>query len=187
MAQGQRISYRRVSTEAQSTERQLDGLEFDCEFEDRLSGKDTNRPQLQALLKYARSGDVVVVHSMCRLARNLTDLLALVQELTGKGVKVRFHKEGLEFSGDDSPLSMLMLSLMGAFSAFERAILLERQREGIHLAKQRGAYKGRKPALTSMQAEQLRIRANAGESKAKLARELGVSRETVYAYLRVAS
>ena len=127
------------------------------------------------------------VHSMCRLARNLTDLLALVQELTGKGVKVRFHKEGLEFSGDDSPLSMLMLSLMGAFSAFERAILLERQREGIHLAKQRGAYKGRKPALTSMQAEQLRIRANAGESKAKLARELGVSRETVYAYLRVAS
>ena len=100
---------------------------------------------------------------------------------------IHFLKEGLVFNGQDDPMSKLMLGMMGAFAEFERSLILERQREGIQLAKMRGAYKGRKPSLTSVQAEQLRIRANAGESKAKLARELGVSRETIYAYIRAAS
>jgi DNA invertase Pin-like site-specific DNA recombinase len=122
---------------------------------------------------------------MDRLARNLDDLRRLVQSLTKKGVKVTFMKEGMTFTGDDSHLSLLMLSMMGAFAEFERSLLLERQREGIALAKARGAYKGRKPSLTQDQADQLRAKVLAGEKKAVLAREFGISRETLYQYLRV--
>lgn len=143
-----------------------------------------DRPQLKAMLDYVREGDEVLVHSMDRLARNLVDLERLVQAMTKKGVMVKFVKEGLTFTGDDSHLSILMLQLMGAVAQFERAILLERQREGIAKAKARGGYKGRKPSLTPEQVVQLRQRALAGERKAALAREFKVSRETLYAYLR---
>ena len=104
--------------------------------------------------------------------------------LTGKGVRVEFVKEGLTFTGEDSPMATLLLSVMGAFAESERALILERQREGITAAKQRGVYTGRKPALTAEQAQQLRERAAAGEPKSTLAKEFGISRETVYAYLR---
>jgi DNA invertase Pin-like site-specific DNA recombinase len=88
------------------------------------------------------------------------------------------------FTGEDSPMATLLLSVMGAFAEFERALILERQREGIAAAKQRGVYAGRKPALTAEQAQQLRERTAAGEQKAALAKEFGISRETVYSYLR---
>jgi DNA invertase Pin-like site-specific DNA recombinase len=108
----------------------------------------------------------------------------LVQKLTHRGVRIEFVKEGLTFTGEDSPMANLMLSVMGAFAEFERALIRERQREGIALAKQRGAYRGRKKALSSEQVAELRRRADGGAQKAKLAREFAISRETVYQYLR---
>jgi DNA invertase Pin-like site-specific DNA recombinase len=134
-----------------------------------------------------RESDVVIVHSMDRLARNLDDLRRIVQTLTRRGVRVEFVKESLTFTGEDSPMANLMLSVMGAFTEFERALLRERQREGIALAKRRGAFRGRKPALTSAQISELRRRLAAGEKKRALAQELGLSHETVYKYWRGAN
>lgn len=181
---GKNIGYARVSTIDQSTARQLEGVTLDRLFEDKASGKSADRPQLVACLDYLRDGDVLHVHSMDRLARNLDDLRGIVRALTERGVEVRFHKEGLTFNGDDSPMAKLLLSMMGAFAEFERSLILERQREGIALAKQRGAYKGRKPSLTPAQVAEIQARAAAGEKKAALAREYEVSRETLYAHLR---
>ena len=181
---GQRIGYVRVSTLEQNTDRQLDGVQLDEVFTDKASGKDTARPQLEALLKFARRGDIVVVHSMDRLARNLDDLRRIVSDLTRRGVQVQFMKESLNFTGEDSPMANLMLSVMGAFAEFERALIKERQREGVNLAKQRGVYKGRKKSLSPEQIASLQARAAAGETKAAIARDLGISRETFYRYLR---
>ncbi|WP_288109054.1 recombinase family protein [Limnobacter sp.] len=182
---GQRIGYIRVSSFDQNPERQLDHVQLDKQFIDKASGKDTVRPQLDAMLSFAREGDTVVVHSMDRLARNLDDLRRLVQQLTKRGIRIEFVKESLTFTGEDSPMANLLLSVMGAFAEFERALIRERQREGIALAKQRGAYRGRKKALVDDQVIELRRRAVAGEQKATLAREFGISRETLYQYLRV--
>jgi DNA invertase Pin-like site-specific DNA recombinase len=181
---GQRIGYVRVSTLDQRTERQLEKIPLDRIFTDQVSGKDTQRPHLAALLAFVREGDTVVVHSMDRLARNLEDLRRLVRELTARSVRVEFVKEGLTFTGDDTPMATLLLSVMGAFAEFERALIRERQREGIALAKRRGVYRGRKKALAVTQARDLRQRALAGGAKAALAREFGISRETLYQYLR---
>jgi DNA invertase Pin-like site-specific DNA recombinase len=153
-------------------------------FIDKASGKDTQRPQLEALLNYVREGDTLVVHSMDRLARNLDDLRRMVQQLTGRGVRIEFVKESLAFTGEDSPMANLLLSVMGAFAEFERALIRERQREGISLAKQRGVYRGRKKVLSDSQIEDLRRRVEAREPKAALAREFGISRATLYEYLR---
>lgn len=183
MGDGQRVGYIRVSSEAQNLDRQLDGLPLDKTYSDKVSGKDAKRPALELMLGYVRDGDTVVVHSMDRLARNLDDLRRIVRDLTGRGVRVEFVKEHLTFTGEDSPMATLLLSVMGSFAEFERALIRERQAEGIALAKKRGVYKGRKPALSPAQVEQLRVRVAAGESKVSLAREFGVSRETVYQHL----
>lgn len=182
--QGQRLGYIRVSSGDQNPDRQLEGLVLDRVFTDWASGKDTQRPQLAALLQFARAGDTVVVHSMDRLARNLDDLRRLAHDLTGRGVRVEFLQERLTFTGEDTPLAQLLLSVMGAFAEFERALLRERQREGIALAKQRGVYRGRKPRLSAAQVQTLQQRVAAGQPKAQLARELGISRQTLYQYLR---
>jgi DNA invertase Pin-like site-specific DNA recombinase len=179
---GQRLGYVRVSSTDQNPERQLVGQEIDKTFADTVSGKTTHRPQLAALREFAREGDHVLVHSMDRLARNLDDLRALVQEFTTRGIRVTFVKEGLTFDGQDTPLSTLLLSVMGAFAEFERALILERQAEGIAAAKARGVYRGRAPALTQERATAMVERVRQGESVAKLAREFGVSRQTVYSY-----
>jgi DNA invertase Pin-like site-specific DNA recombinase len=181
---GQHIGYIRVSSLDQNPERQLEGVAVDRVFTDKASGKDVRRPQLDNLIAFVREGDTLVVHSMDRLARNLDDLRRLVQQLTGRGVRIEFVKEHLTFTGEDSPMANLMLSVMGAFAEFERALIRERQREGIALAKQRGAYRGRKKSLSPEKAAALRKRAAAGEKKAALAREFGISRETLYQYLR---
>ena len=181
---GQRIGYVRVSSFDQNPERQLENISLNKVFTDKASGKDTKRPELEALLAFAREGDTVVVHSMDRLARNLDDLRRLVQMLTKRGIRIEFVKEGLHFTGEDSPMANLLLSVMGAFAEFERALIRERQREGIALAKKRGAYRGRKKALSPEQVAALRQRSAAGEQKAALAREFGISRETLYQYLR---
>lgn len=179
---GERIGYQRVSTADQNTERQLDGVELDKVFTDKASGKDTNRPELARAFDYVRDGDTLVVHSMDRLARNLEDLRRIIRELTGQGVGVDFVKESLSFTGDDSAMNTLLLSMLGAVAEFERSMILERQREGIALAKASGKYKGRKAALTDEQVRELRARLNGGESVAALAKEFGISRQTVYNY-----
>ena len=180
---GQRVGYTRVSTIEQRTQRQLEQVPLDRLFTDHASGKDTQRPELDSMMAFVREGDTVVVHSMDRLARNLDDLRRIVQALVERGVRVEFVKEGLTFTGEDSPMATLMLSVMGAFAEFERALIRERQREGIELAKRRGAYRGRKRSLDPERIAELRRRVAAGEAKAQLAREFGISRETVYKYL----
>jgi len=180
---GKRIGYIRVSSTDQNIERQLEGVQVDKKFTDKVSGKDTNRPKLREALDYLREGDVLVVHSMDRLARNLGDLRKLVTELTGRGVVVEFVKESLTFTGNDGAMSNLLLNVMGAFAEFERSLIKERQMEGIALAKKAGVYKGRKPMLTADEAKTLRARAKAGEKRAALAREFGISRETLYQYI----
>lgn len=183
MAKHQQVGYVRVSSLEQNTDRQLEGQTLDKVFTDKASGKDTKRPQLEAAMDYLREGDTLVVHSMDRLARNLEDLRRIVRELTGKGVRVQFVKESLTFTGEDSPMSTLLLSMLGAVAEFERSMIRERQREGIELAKARGVYKGRKAKLSPEQVKALRARVAAGEIKAQLAREFGISRETLYQYL----
>lgn len=179
-----RVGYIRVSSVDQHTDRQLNGIDTDRTFTDKASGKDVVRPQLDELIQFVRYGDTVVVHSMDRLARNLDDLRRIVRTLTDKKVRVEFVKEHLAFTGDDSPMANLLLSVMGAFAEFERALIRERQAEGIAKAKERGVYKGRKKSLREDEILDLIERAAAGEAKTMLAKEFGISRETVYAYLR---
>lgn len=187
MSKGHRIGYIRVSTLDQNTERQLDGIELDRTFTDKASGKDTQRPQLRAALEYVRDGDTFVVHSMDRLARNSEDLLRTVRELTGRGVTVAFVKNHLTFSGKADPMAKLMMTMLAAFGEFERDLIRERQREGIAIAKAKGVYKGRKKALTIEQMTELVECARSGLPKADVARSYGISRETLYQYLRASS
>lgn len=178
-----RVGYIRVSTLDQNTDRQLDGVELDKTFTEKASGRDTARPQLQAALEYLREGDLLLVHSMDRLARNLDDLRKIVLDLTKRGVHVQFVKESLTFTGEDSPMAELLLSVLGSVAQFERALIRERQREGIVLAKKAGIYKGRKPSLTEAQVSEIRKRVGAGEKKAGLAAEYRISRQTLYSAL----
>ena len=140
------FNYIRVSTVEQNTERQLRDVVCDRVYEEKISGKDTNRPQLQAMLSNIRSGDIINIHEMSRLARNTRDLLNLVEDITSKGATIVFHKENLTFKGDgkQDPYQKMMMTMLGAVAELERAILLERQREGIAVAKMNGKYKGGK-------------------------------------------
>ena len=181
---GQTVGYVRVSSAGQNDARQLDGLSLDKTFTDKVSGKDTQRPQLQALLEFVRDGDTVLVHSLDRLARSLKDLEEIVTSLTGRGVTVSFVSQGMTFTGQDSPMNTLMLQMLGAVAQFERSLILERQREGIAIAKTQGVYKGRKASLDAAQVAQLKGLIDGGMPKAQAAVKLGVSRATVYAYLK---
>lgn len=190
---GQRIAYKRVSSADQNTERQLEGVAFDDGqgfdevFEDRASGKNLRRPEFEKMLRHVRRGDVVFVHSMDRLARNLADLLRTVEDLNKRGVSIRFVKENLAFDAgaDASPMAKLQLQMLGAFAEFERALIRERQREGIAIAKERGKYRGRqlKPDDVA-KASELRRRVASGESVVAAAKALGVSRPTAYRWLK---
>ena len=181
---GKKIGYIRVSDFEQNPERQLEGIKLHKKFIDKASGKNTDRPKLIEMLEYVRDGDTIVVHSMDRLARNLDDLRQLVTRLTSEDIKIEFIKEGLIFTGEDSPMSKLLLSVMGAFAEFERALLKERQMEGIALAKKRGVYKGRKPALSEIQITEIAGRLEQGHKKSHIARDFNITRETLYQYLK---
>jgi Site-specific recombinases, DNA invertase Pin homologs len=182
---GATVGYIRVSTQGQNPERQLAGMALDKVFEDTCSGRDTNRPQLAACLAFLREGDFLVVHSSDRLARSLEDLQRLVRDLTNRGVSVRFVKEGLTFTAEEpNPMQTLMFQMVGAFAQFERALIRERQREGIARAKQEGRHLGRARSLSEKDAAILRERAASGESKISLAAAFGISRQSVYRYLR---
>jgi len=180
---GKQVGYIRVSSADQNTERQLDGIALDKVFTDKCSGKDTHRPQLALALDYLREGDTLVVHSMDRLARNVDDLRRIVKTLTADGIAAKFVKENLTFTGDDSPMNNLLLTLLGAVAEFERSMIHERQREGIALAKARGVYVGRRQQLTLQQVGELKARVERGDQKAQIARDFGISRNTLYNYL----
>ena len=186
-APGQRVAYRRVSTLDQSTARQLDGMTFDREFTDKASGKDTSRPALQEALAYLREGDRLIVHSMDRLCRNLGDLRDIVKSLTSRGVAVEFVKENMIFTNDSTPMAQFMLNIMGSFAELERAMILSRQREGVALAKAKGnVYKGRAPAIRAGNGKLAELTRLIAEKTpiAEIARQLGVSRQTVYSMLK---
>lgn len=181
---GQQIGYIRVSSQNQNVDRQLEGVSLDRIFTDKVSGKSTDRPALQEMLRFVREGDHLFVHSMDRLARNLVDLRKIVSDLNSRGVQVTFKKENLTFNGSDEPISVLLLNVIGAVAEFERAIIRERQAEGIRIAKTKGVYKGRKNSLTPEQTMEAARMVETGVPKAKIARELKCSRETLYRYLR---
>ena len=183
---GQQLGYIRVSSALQNTDRQLADLTLDRTFTDKLSGKDTNRPQLQELLAYCRQGDTVHVHSLDRLGRNLDDLRQLVQQFKAKGVAVVFHKEHLTFAADvdSNPMNELLFNIMGAFAAFERSLIRERQLEGIRIAQANGAYKGRPAAMTHDRVAEIKAKVKTGESKASIAKAMNISRDTLYRYLK---
>ena len=186
---GHILGYARVSAVDQDTARQLEALNqlgLDRLFEDKASGKDTNRPALKEAMLYARTGDTLVVHSLDRLARNLVDLLNIVEELNARGVSVKFIKENLVFTiSEADPFSKLTLQMLGAFAQFERSLIRERQREGIALAKVAGAYSGRKHALSVEQVKELVSldSANHGKNRKALADKFGISRTSLYRYL----
>lgn len=176
------ISYKRVSSLSQSDDRQLDGMTFDMEFTEKVSGGSTaNRPQLEAMIKYARSLDVVHVHDISRLARNVGDLIAIVKQLNAKGVSIKFHKENLTFGADiANPMNELMLSVLGAVHQFGKDIINEAAKEGRATAIKAGKHMGRVAALTAEQQEEIKTRLANGENKSALALEYGVSRATIY-------
>lgn len=187
MSEEKNCAYKRVSSTEQNTARQLEGILFDKVFEDKLSGKNVDRPALKECLEFVREGDVLHVHEISRLARNLSDLLLIVQGLTTKGVAVHFHKENLIFTGQgEDPMSNLMLSLLGAIAAFERSLILERQAEGIKAAMKRGIKFGRPEKLLPADKEEIKARAVVGQSKDELAKIYGVSRPTIYSVLKQA-
>lgn len=182
------VGYVRVSSLDQNPERQLEELKklnVEKLFIDKLSGKDIERPELQKMVSFVREGDVLIVHSLDRLARNLADLLRIVQDLTDRGVSVRFINERLDFdaSKESSPVAKLMLSMVGAFAEFERSMIKRRQAEGIALAKARGVYKGRQRSVTDDQIEEIKSMLEMGVPLSAAARKVGISRTTAYKYL----
>lgn len=182
---GQIVGYARVSTADQNLDRQTDRLTAAGAqrfFTDTITGSTRNRPGLDAALSYLRAGDTLTVVSMDRLARSLRDLHALVDELTASGVRVQFLQEGQTYSDDPSPSSRLLLSMLGAVAEFERSIIRERQADGIARAKARGVYKGRAPVPDEKIGHARELIAQ-GIPKARVARNLGISRSSLYKYL----
>lgn len=142
-----KIGYIRISTAEQNTARQevlMRELEVDNVFIDRMSGKNTNRPELQKMMNFVREGDTVIVESISRFARNTKDLLDLVEKLTEKNVEFVSKKEAIDTT---TPTGKFMLTIFGAVAELEREYILQRQREGIAIAKENGVYKGRKPIV----------------------------------------
>ena len=171
------VGYVRVSTVDQNTDRQLDGIALDKVFEEKVSARTADRPKLNEMLDYIREGDEVIVHDISRLARNMEDLHRLVRQVTDKGCTLRFVKENLTFTSDQTDaVSQLLLSMLGAVYQFERNIMLERQREGIAIAKAKGRYKGRPK---SVDRGAILTLLDDGVSMRKSADRLGVSLSTV--------
>lgn len=185
-AHGQHVGYIRVSTTDQNTERQLADVQLARTFTDKASGGSTDRPALTDCLAFLREGDTLHVHSIDRLARSLVDLERIVADLNARGVAVRFEKEGMTFApgnGSD-PMKTLLRQVLASFAQFERAMIRERQREGIEAAKVRGVYRGRKRKLTDAQEAEVRARLEVGETKTAVAKEFGLTRETIYQIMR---
>lgn len=183
---GKKIGYIRTNLIAPDGETQLDGVQLDCVFTESASCKDAKREQREAMIQSAQKGDVIFVQSMDKLARNLVDLQKTIHFLMEKSVRIEFIREDVSFSTADRQETGHWFSALKHFAAFEQALLKERQREGIILAKQRGVYQGRKRSLSDEAVEALRARLSNGAPKSQVARDFGISRETLYQYLRQA-
>lgn len=179
---GQDVGYIRVSSDGQNTSRQLEGIKLDKEFTDIMTGSIRNRPQLEACLEYVRSGDVLHVHSIDRLARNLRDLQEIVESLILKGVVVKFHSEKLEFTNDDNPMAKLTLQIMGSFAEFERKIAKTRQLEGIASAKKAGKHLGRPKLSLALKDKAIELR-DSGMSINAISKQMELSRPSIYKLL----
>jgi len=184
MTKGKVIGYKRVSSVDQNEARQLESSELDKVFIDKASGKDNDRPQLQAMLDYVRDGDVVLVHSLDRIGRNLVHIKELIEEITSKGVELRFIKENLFFHPQENrnAMSELMLNILASFAQFEREMIKERQREGIAIAKSKGVYKGRKKSLNNEQIKKIKELISIGKSKVSIAKIFNISTRSIYRY-----
>lgn len=180
------IGYIRVSTDDQNPERQLHGFPCDKIFVEYASGKDMRRPELQKMLDFARNGDTIIVHSMDRLARNVDDLRLMIRFLNGKNVKVKFQREGWTFSGESDPYTMMLLTVIGAVAEFEREVMLERQREGIRLAKLKGKFKGRQAVITGESYLLFKERVLSHVPIQRLCKQFGISRPSAYKYMKQA-
>ena len=180
------VGYARVSSTDQHLARQVEALKgvagISRIYTDKASGKDADRDGLRECLDYLTEGDTLAVASMDRLARSLPDLLAIVHGLAERGVGVKFLKEALTFDG--SPNAELMLAVFGAVAQFERALIKERQAEGVRLAKEAGKYKGRAPKLSAEQQAMVRQLHAEGTNVAEIGRRFNVSRQAVYRYLK---
>ena len=173
------LAYIRVSTVEQNEARQVEAMEkyhIEKWFVEKVSAKDTNRPKLQELLDFAREGDTIHIHDFSRLARSTKDLLDIVEQLNAKGVTLVSNKENVDTS---TPTGKLMLTMIGAINEFERTNLLERQREGIAIAKRNGVYKGRKEIKIDNFGEHYNRYITRQITKSALARELKISRPTL--------
>ena len=186
---GQRVAYIRVSSVDQNPQRQREAVgECDRVFTDHERGSAdrlASRRQLEELIGYVRQGDHVVVSSMDRLARSVIDLNQITHRIAGKGASVEFVSERLTFrpEGEEDPYAQFQMNLMGSFAEFERAMIRQRQADGIAAAKKRGVYKGRARLLTAEQVREVRAQAAQGIPKARIARTYGISRSTLYRYL----
>lgn len=181
---GKTIGYIRVSSIDQNIDRQKQDLIVDKLFIDKCSGKTIDRPELKAMLDYIRDEDMITVHSLDRLARNLDDLKKIIKFVIDKKASITFLKENLSFSGDDSPISQLLLSVMGAFAEFERSLIRERQLEGIAIAKAKGLYKGRSPILSKEQIQLIKNDISLKIPKTEIAKKMKISRATLYNALK---
>ena len=175
-----KIGYIRISTADQNTARQellMEQLGVDEVYIDRMSGKNTNRPELQKMMEYVRKGDTVIVESISRFARNTRDLLELVEKLSTKGVEFVSKKEAIDTT---TPTGKFMLTVFGAVAELEREYILQRQREGIAIAKDNGGYQGRKP-IHPPEFEKVMAKWRRGEiTAAEAMRQMGISKSTFY-------
>tara|TARA_A100001391_G_scaffold149507_1_gene106978 strand:+ start:43 stop:591 length:549 start_codon:yes stop_codon:yes gene_type:complete len=178
-----KVGYIRVSSADQNIERQLKSIECDKVFTDKLSGKDTNRPQLQAMLDFVREGDTIVAQELDRIGRNTEDLLRIVKYLLDKKVSIQFVTENLYFDADNNnAFSELMLSMLSAIAQFERKRSKERQQQGIMIAKKKGKYKGRPRTLSDEQIVEIKTLLKQNVPKTEIAKRLNVTTRTIYRY-----
>ena len=183
---GSNVGYIRVSSNGQNTDRQLDGMTLDKVFTEKVSGGSTDkRIELAECIEWVREGDTLHVHDISRLARNLVDLQELVKRINGKGVTVKFHKEGLTFEGGkDNPMNTLMLQIIGAIAQFEKSLINERQAEGIAKALQKGVKFGVDKKLEDNQIKAIKAQIEVGASVTTIAKNYGVSRQTIYRMIK---
>lgn len=177
---GQHVGYVRVSTVTQNTDRQLAGVRLDRVFTEKCSAKTTDRLVWKDCLNFLRQGDTLHVHSLDRVCRSgAGDAVSIVEELTGRGIAVVFHKEGWTFSGELTATQRGTLGILASVAQMERELILERQREGQQAAKAAGKHIGR-PKGKTVDTEQLKVLIESGMSVAAMARELGISRQSLY-------
>ena len=178
-----RVGYIRVSSVDQNDSRQLDGMEFDRVYREKVSGRKREREQLDICIDFMRDGDHLFVHEISRLARNQRDFQNIVHELLNKGVSITFVKENITVDAKPSPMRDMMLSVMAGSAQLEVDLIRERQAEGIAKAKERGQQMGRLPLSKKLRRE-IHNRADSGQKKIDIARSMNIGQSTVYKWLR---